>query len=96
MKPSEALAWHRAAICRVVESHHARNPRVFGSALHGTDTDQSDLDLLVDPEPRMSLFDIGAIRLELRELLGLEVQVLTPRALPDSFRDRVLAEARPV
>ncbi len=44
----------------------------------------------------MSLFDIGAIRRELRELLGLEVQVLTPRALPDSFRDRVLAEARPV
>jgi hypothetical protein len=44
----------------------------------------------------MFLFDIGAIRPELRELLGLEVQVLTPRALPDSFRNRVLAEARPV
>ena len=96
MKPSEALALHRAAICRVVESHRARNPPVFGSALHGTDTEQSDLDLLVDPQPRMSLFDIGAIRRELRELLGLEVDVLTPHALPDSFRDRVLADARPV
>ena len=96
MKPSEALAWHRATIRRVAESRRARNPRVFGSALHGMDTEQSDLDLLVDPEPRMSLFDIGAIRRELRELLGLEVQVLTPHALPDSFRDRVLAEARPV
>ena len=96
MKPSEALARHRAAIRRVVESHRARNPRVFGSALHGTDTEQSDLDLLVDPQARMSLFDIGAIRRELRELLGFEVDVLTPRALPDSFRDRVLAEARPL
>ena len=96
MKPSEALARHRAAICRVVESYRARNPRVFGSALRGTDTEESDLDLLVDPQAHMSLFDIGAIRRELRELLGLEVQVLTPRALPDSFRDRVLAEARPV
>lgn len=69
---------------------------MFGSALHGTDTEQSDLNLLVDPQPRMSLFEIGAIRRELRNLLGLEVDVLTPRALLDSFRDRVLAEARPV
>lgn len=96
MKPPEALARHRAAVCRVVESHRARNPRIFGSALHGTDTEQSGLDLLVDPQPRMSLFDIGAIRRELRELLGLDVHVLTPRALPNSFRDRVLAEALPV
>ena len=96
MKPSEALAQHRAAIRRVVEAHRARNPRVFGSAIRGTDTELSDLDLLVDPQPRMSLFDIGAIRRELRELLGLQVDVLTPRALPDSFRDQVLAEARPV
>ena len=96
MKPSHALARHRAAVRRVVESHRARNPRVFGSALRGTDTERSDLDLLVDLEPRMSLFDIGAIRRELRELLGLEVQVLTPRGLPDSFRDRVLPKARPV
>ncbi len=56
MKPSEALARHRAAIYRVVESHHARNPRVFGSALHGTDTEQSDLDLLVDLST-IALFD---------------------------------------
>ncbi len=96
MKPSEALARHRDAIHRVVESHRAGNPRVFGSVLYGMDTELSDLDLLVDPQPRMSLFDIGAIRRELRELLGVQVDVLTPRALPDSFRDRVLAEARPV
>jgi uncharacterized protein len=96
MKPSEALQLHRAAIHRVVEAHRASNPRVFGSTLRGEDSAQSDLDLLVDPQPRMSLFDIGAIRRELRVLLGVEVDVLTPRALPDSFRDRVLAEARPV
>jgi uncharacterized protein len=96
MKPSEALQLHRAAIRRVVEAHRASNPRVFGSTLRGEDSAQSDLDILVDPQPRMSLFDIGAIRRELRELLGVEVDVLTPRALPDGFRDRVLAEARPV
>lgn len=96
MKPSDALQIHSAAIRRVVESHRARNARVFGSVLHGDDTDESDLDILIDPTADTTLFDIGAIRLELRELLGVPVDVLTPNALPDKFRATVLAEARPV
>lgn len=96
MKPSQALEQHREAIRRIVESHRAGNARVFGSVLSGDDAEDSDLDLLVDPSPQMTLLDIGAIRYELRELLGLEVDVLTPGALPDSFRERVLSEARPV
>ncbi|WP_038211502.1 nucleotidyltransferase family protein [Xenophilus azovorans] len=96
MKPSEALASHRATIRRVVESHRARNARVFGSVLRGHDTDSSDLDILIDPTPETTLLDIGAIRHELAELLGVPVDVLTPNALPDTFRDSVLAEARPV
>lgn len=70
MKPPEALASNRAAIRQVVESHHARNARVFGSVLHGQDTDSSDLDILIDPMPETTLFDIGAIRHELRKLLA--------------------------
>jgi predicted nucleotidyltransferase len=96
MKPSEALNAHRAAIRLVVESHRARNARVFGSVLHGEDTDSSDLDILVDPTPDTTLFDIGAIRHELAKLLGVPVDVLTPNALPDNFRALVLAEASPV
>lgn len=96
MRPSEALKSNRAAIRRVVESHRARNARVFGSVLHGRDTNDSDLDLLIDPTPETTLFDIGAIRLELRKLLGVPVDVLTPNALPEKFRAAVLAEARPV
>jgi predicted nucleotidyltransferase len=96
MKPSEALASNRAAIRHVVESHRARNARVFGSVLHGQDTDTSDLDILIDPTPETTLFDIGAIRHKLGQLLGVPVDVLTPNALPDSFRATVLAEARPV
>jgi hypothetical protein len=57
MKPSEALASNRAAIRHVVESHRARNARVFGSVLRGQDTDSSDLDILVDPTPETTLFD---------------------------------------
>jgi|SRR5882762_6430170 len=81
MRPSEALRRHR-----VIGSHRTRNARVFGSVLRGEDTDQSDLDLLVDPTRDTTLFDLGAIRHELRELLGVPVDVLTPRALPDRVR----------
>jgi predicted nucleotidyltransferase len=96
MKPSEALHSHRAAIRSVVQAHRARNARVFGSVLHGRDTDDSDLDILIDPTPETTLFDISAIRIELRKLLGVPVDVLTPNALPDKFRAAVLAEALPV
>ena len=96
VKPSEALASNRAAIRHVVESHRARNARVFGSVLHGQDTEGSDLDILIDPTPETTLFDIGAIRHELGKLLGVPVDVLTPNALPDTFRARVTAEARPI
>ena len=96
MKPSEVLQAHRAAIRGIVEAHRARNARVFGSVAHGSDTDESDLDILIDPLPETTLFDIGAIRHELRKLLGVPVDVLTPKALPDKFRDTVLAEVVPV
>ncbi len=96
MRPSEALQLHRAAIHEVVQAHHARNTRVFGSVLHGADTDQSDLDILIDPTPETTLLDIGAIRHELHQLLGVPVDVLTPNALPEKFRAAVLAEARPI
>jgi predicted nucleotidyltransferase len=77
----------------VVAAHRAGNARVFGSVAHGADTDASDLDILIDPTSETTLFDIGAIRLELRRLLGVPVDVLTPNALPDKFRASVLAEA---
>jgi uncharacterized protein len=96
MKPSLALASHRADIRRVVESHHACNARVFGSVVHGDDAEGSDLDILIDPTPDTTLMDVAAIQVELQRLLGVSVDVLTPRALPDAFRSRVLSEAVPV
>ncbi len=93
MRPSVALNAHRDQIRKVVLAHRALNARVFGSVVHNKDTDDSDLDLLVDPTPDTSLMDIGAIRYELKELLGVNVDVLTPKALPESFRDQILKEA---
>jgi predicted nucleotidyltransferase len=96
MKPSIALQSHREQVRNIALSHRVKNVRVFGSALHGNDTDESDLDLLVDPTPDTTLMDIGAIRFELRKLLGVPVDVLTPKALPEKFRNRVIEEARPI
>ncbi|MEZ5456620.1 MAG: nucleotidyltransferase family protein [Lysobacteraceae bacterium] len=96
MKPSEAFARHRVQIRAVVAAHRASNPRVFGSVLRAADTEQSDLDLLIDPTSQTTLFDIGAIRHELTELLGVPVDVLTPMALPEHFRANVIAEAKAI
>ena len=77
-------------------AHRAVNARVFGSVVHGSDTDESDLDILVDTTPDTTLFDLGAIRFKLRHLLGVPVDVLTPDALPDSFRQIVISQAQSV
>lgn len=96
MRPSIALQTYREAIREIALSHRVCNVRVFGSALHGDDTEGSDLDLLVEPTSETTLLDIGAIRYELKKLLGISVDVLTPGALPDSFKEQVLKEAVPV
>lgn len=96
LKPSTVLNKHRDLIRQVVLSHRSSNPRVFGSIIHGTDTESSDLDLLVDPQPGVTLFDLGAIQIELETSLGISVDVLTPQDLPVKFRDQILGEAIPV
>lgn len=96
MRPSEALDLHRTRIREIALSHRVSNVRVFGSAMRGDDAHGSDLDLLVEPTAQTTLFDIGAIRFELKQLLGMDIDVLTPNALPDKFRAQVLKEAQPV
>ncbi|MBV1776397.1 nucleotidyltransferase domain-containing protein [Burkholderiaceae bacterium DAT-1] len=96
MRPSDVLDSNREAIRHVVATHHASNARIFGSVLHGCDHDDSDLDILIDPTPDTSLMDVAAIQIELQQLLGVSVDVLTPMALPEAFRHRVLSEAVPV
>lgn len=96
MKPSVALEQQRHAIRAAAARFRTTNPRVFGSVLHGNDRDNSDLDLLVDPLPGATLFDLGGLQLELETLLGVPVDVLTPGDIPVKFREQVLTEARSV
>ena len=78
MRPSIALYTYREQIRTIVLAHHTTNARVFGSVIRDEDTETSDLDLLVEPTPATSLMDIGAIRLELKNLLGITVDVSRP------------------
>ena len=96
MRPSIALENNREAIRRIVAANRFANPRVFGSVLHGTDREDSDLDLLVDPLPGTSYFDLGGIEYELEQLLGVKIDVLTPKGISRFFRDKVVSEAVPV
>lgn len=69
---------------------------MFGSVLHGEDEEGSDLDLLIDPIKGTTLMDVAGIQVALEKLLGIPVDVLTPKALSEKFRQLVLDEAVPV
>lgn len=96
MRPSAALEVNRDLIRETVKRFHSENPRVFGSVLHGTDEENSDLDLLVDALPGATLLHLGDLQEELKVLLGVDVDLLTPGDLPAKFRAKVLDEAQPV
>ena len=96
MRPSVVLGLKRSAVREAVNRFRTANLRVFGSVLHGTDRDGSDLDLLVDALPGATLLDLGGLQDDLESLLGIHVDLLTPGDLPPKFRAKVLAEAQPV
>jgi len=96
MKPSLAFETHRETIRRIVAANRGLNPRVFGSVLHGKDTEESDLDILIDAAPRFTLFDMAHIALEIERLINTKVDVRTPDDLPAKFRPQVIAEALPI
>jgi uncharacterized protein len=96
MKPSEALAAHRVELRHLVSRYNVLRPRVYGSVLTGTDTEESDLDLLVDATATTSLFTLAGLEHEAEKLLHVPVSVLTPEFLPIKFRDHVLMQAEPL
>ncbi len=92
----EILGGKRQDILRAAAARGARNVRVFGSVARGDADDSSDVDVLVDLEPGRSLFDLGGLLMDLQDILGRRVDVVTERGLRERFRDRVLDEAVPV
>lgn len=96
MRRAAILQAHAEEIRLLTRRHRAANARVFGSTLRGQDGDTSDIDIVVDALPGATLFDLGALQMDLQELLGEPVDLLTPRDIASAIRSRVLAEARPI
>lgn len=94
-RPSELVNRHRTAIRQIGAAHKGRELRLFGSVAEGTDTVDSDLDVLVTFDPDASLFDVAALGEELEELLGVRVDILSAGGLKE--RDQhIRATAIPV
>lgn len=93
---TEIVREKRSEILEIARRHGATNVRVFGSAARGEATEDSDIDLLVTLEPGRSLLDIASLVLDLRDLLGKKVDVVTESALHWLLRRRILKESRPL
>ena len=91
------LRARREDILALAAHHRASNVRVFGSVARGDAAPDSDIDLLVDFEPRASLYDISGLRIELAELIGRTVDVVELHGRTrERFRERVLKDAVPL
>ncbi|MCA1604345.1 MAG: nucleotidyltransferase family protein [Acidobacteria bacterium] len=90
------LRSHRDVILDIARRHGVHAIRVFGSVARGDAHRGSDVDLLVELEPGRSLFDLGGLLMDLRDLLGGSVDVVTPAALQQRIRTAVMREAVPL
>jgi len=93
---SKRLETHRGEILAAAGRHGARSIRVFGSVAAGTSSESSDIDFLVEMADESTLFDRAALALELRRILGCDVDVVTEKSLKPRVRSHVVREAVPL
>ena len=96
MRPSEILRRHREDVLQIIAAHHATNPRVFGSVARGEDIEGSDIDILVDRQPGLTLLEQAYMTEELQDLLKVHVDVITSTAPSQRFLSRALQDARSI
>jgi predicted nucleotidyltransferase len=92
----EMLRTFRSQVFEAAARYGASNVRVFGSVARREADEQSEADLLVDLQKGRNLFDLGGLLMDLQEILGRRVDLVTERSLRNSFRERVLREALPL
>jgi predicted nucleotidyltransferase len=96
MSHSELKRRYGEAILQIARTYGASNVRVFGSVARDEATPQSDVDFLVDLEQGRSLLDLGGLLMDLRELLGMDVDVVTEAGIRPPLRPGVLRDAVPL
>jgi len=92
----EIIADKKTQILALAAKYGASNVRVFGSVANGTAGEHSDIDFLVDLETGRSLFDLGGLLMDLQQLFGRKVDVVTEKGLHWYIKDRIIAEAKPI
>jgi hypothetical protein len=96
MNLNQLVESKREDILRIAAEHGAGNIRVFGSVARGQADEQSDIDFLVELEPGRNLLNLGGLLMDLQDLLGCPVDVVTEAGLRKRIRDQVLQEAVPI
>jgi predicted nucleotidyltransferase len=96
MKPSVSMARHGSQVRTILDRFRMRNPRIFGSVARGADVDGSDLDILVEAPAGATFYDLARAELELEEVLGCRVEVLTRASLAPDIADNVEADLAPL
>jgi predicted nucleotidyltransferase len=96
MTVNELLKEKREEILQIASRYGAFNVRVFGSVARGEAELDSDVDFLVEMEPGRSLLDLGGLLMDLQELLGRDVDVVTENGLHWYIHDKVMREAKPL
>ncbi|MBP0029247.1 nucleotidyltransferase family protein [Roseofilum sp. Guam] len=92
----QQLEQYRSKIIKLSEQYHSTNIRVFGSVAKGENTENSDIDFLIDPKPEQDLFDVIRLRRALQELLNCDVDIVHSTALHHSIRQEILSSAIPL
>jgi len=96
MDAEKLLKEKRQDIMALADKYGAHSVRVFGSVARGDSGPESDVDLLVKMEEGRSLLDLSAMTLDLKELLGVNVDVVSEDGLYWLLRRKILKEARPL
>jgi len=88
------ISENRDEILRLAELHGVANVRIFGSMARGEAGPDSDVDLLVELSKDRTLFDLGELLMDLQDLLGRPVDIMTKESLHWYIKDQVLKEAK--
>jgi hypothetical protein len=92
----QALQQRRQEILDIAARYGAHDVRIFGSVARGDATETSDLDLIVRFDPGRSLFDHGRLLMDLRDLLGVKVDIISENGIRERWRDYLMREAVPL
>jgi len=96
MRPSTVVADKIDEVRAVIARYPVSNPRIFGSAARGDDTDRSDVDVLVEPTATTTLLDLARLKIELEKLLGVRVDIATPNALTKDVARNMADDLKPL